>query len=127
MTRQAPLRTPDGRYIVVDGRLWRTSNPHLSEAERAEAVSELMAARRAVKAAAEDAQAMAEARRRVDSAKRRLGERGPVWWTDGAPDYNRRAIARTPYATWYAALEGRGKSRGGPDGAPNRRSVRIGR
>jgi len=24
-----PLRTPDGRYIVVRGRLWRSANPTL--------------------------------------------------------------------------------------------------
>ena len=25
-------------------------------------------------------------------------ERGPVWRTDGAPDYNRRLVRDTPYA-----------------------------
>ena len=39
---------------------------------------------------------------RVDAAKRALGERGPVWWTDGAPDYNRRMVIDTPYAAWFA-------------------------
>jgi hypothetical protein len=34
-----------------------------------------------------------------------LGERGPVWWTDGAPDFNRRMARNTPYADWFAALE----------------------
>jgi hypothetical protein len=38
--------TPDGRYLVVRGRLWRRSNPGLPEGERARLVSELMAARR---------------------------------------------------------------------------------
>jgi hypothetical protein len=45
-----------------------------------------------------------QARDEVDAAKHALGERGPVWWTDGAPDYNRRMVANTPYADWYAAL-----------------------
>jgi hypothetical protein len=27
-----------------------------------------------------------------------------VWWTDGAPDFNRRLVANTPYENWYAAL-----------------------
>jgi hypothetical protein len=44
------------------------------------------------------------ARAAVDAAKRALGERGPVWWSDGAPDLNRRMVANTPYAAWYAAL-----------------------
>jgi len=47
----------------------------------------------------------APARRRVDDAKRGLGERGPPWWQDGAPDFNRRMVANTPYAEWYAALD----------------------
>ena len=74
------LPTPDGRYIVVRGRLWRRANPFLPEARRAELVSELMSARRAVKAAlgSADAGALAAARRRVDDAKVALGERGAV-------------------------------------------------
>ena len=40
----------------------------------------------------------------VDAAKHALGERGPVWWTDGAPDYNRRMAKNTPYADWYQPL-----------------------
>ena len=29
-----PPATPDGRYIVVRGRLWRRANPHLAEDRR---------------------------------------------------------------------------------------------
>ena len=99
-----PPRTPDGRYIVVDGVLWRATNPGLSEAERERHVHALMAARRAVGVAkrAGDAAAMAEARAGVQAAKVALGERGPVWWDDGAPDYNRRRVERTAYAEWWA-------------------------
>ena len=43
-----PLITPDGRYIVVRGRLWRRSNPALDPDERRRLVDQLMAARRAV-------------------------------------------------------------------------------
>ena len=50
-----------------------------------------------------DAELRAQVRSRIDAAKRALGERGPVWWTDGAPDYNRRLVKNTPYAAWYAA------------------------
>ncbi len=46
----------------------------------------------------------AAARPRIDAAKRALGERGPVWWTDGAPDENRRLARNTSYADWYASL-----------------------
>lgn len=96
--------TPDGRYFVVRGRLWRRSNPALTAAERQHLVDALMAARRAVQTARRSGEGLAAARARVDRAKRGLGERGPVWWTDGAPDYNRHMAANTPYAAWFAAL-----------------------
>lgn len=72
--------TPDGRYFVVKGRLWRLSNPHLSLAIRKALTAQLMTARRAVRDAAGNPLLLAQARRRVDRAKRSLGERGAVWW-----------------------------------------------
>lgn len=65
---------------------------------------ELMAGRRDVRDAKRGSGVLADARARVDAAKRALGERGPPWWTDDAPDYNRRMAANTPYAGWFAAL-----------------------
>jgi hypothetical protein len=41
-------------------------------------------------------------RKRVDAAKKALGERGPAWWTDGARDWNRHLAKNTPYADWWA-------------------------
>ena len=104
---EAPLRTPDGRYLVVRGRLWRASNPGLPEQMRASLVSQLMAARREVGAARRsgDRERLAKAGAAVDAAKRGLGERGPVWWQDGAPDFNRYLARNTPYASWYAAQQ----------------------
>ena len=98
--------TPDGRYFVVRGRLWRMANPGLAEDERQELVRRLMAARRAVGAAkrADDRAAEVAARAEVDLAKRALGERGPVWWQDGAPDLNRAKAKSTIYDAWYAGL-----------------------
>lgn len=106
MTKPPYPGTPDGRYFVVAGRLWRASNPALDPALRQALVERLMDARRAVGQAkrAGDQGAERDARAAVDAAKRALGERGPVWWSDGAPDYNRRMVANTPYAAWYAAL-----------------------
>ena len=95
--------TPDGRYFVVRGRLWRKSNPNLPADEHTALVKGLMSARRAVRDAKSDDDRIA-AWSRVDSAKRALGERGPVWWTDGAPDYNRHLVRNTPYADWFAGL-----------------------
>ena len=102
----API-TPDGRYLIVRGRLWRTSNPGLSEQERERLVHELMDARRSVKAAKanQDEDRLAAARRAVNSAKMRLGERGPVWWTDGSPDLNRHLVKNTPYAGWFSGMQ----------------------
>jgi hypothetical protein len=51
---------------------------------------------------ARDHDAEATAHRQVDDAKRALGERGAVWWDDGAPDFNRDAVKNTPYAGWYS-------------------------
>jgi hypothetical protein len=98
------IRTPDGRYLVVRGRLWRASNPNLADDERERLVRALMTARRAIAAArrAGDFMAVRAARTRVDRAKVALGERGPAWWSDGAPDDNRRLVANTAYAEWYA-------------------------
>jgi hypothetical protein len=40
--------TPDGRYFVVRGRLWRLSNPALTDDVKDSLVKDLMAARRDV-------------------------------------------------------------------------------
>ena len=40
--------TPDGRYFVVRGRLWRMSDPTLDAGERQSFVDQLMEARRAI-------------------------------------------------------------------------------
>lgn len=82
MTKKKIEQTPDKRYIVVDGRRWRATNPNLPEDERKRLVKELMSARRAVGAAlrAGDKAAEAEARERVHAAKVALGERGEKWW-----------------------------------------------
>ena len=77
-----PEKTPDGHYVIIDGRRWRATDPSLPEERRQELVNELMAARRAVGAAkrAGDAKAEKEARSRVHAAKVALGERGEPWW-----------------------------------------------
>jgi len=95
--------TPDGRYFVVRGRLWRRANPGLTVEKKEMLVRELMNARRAVKGALKtgDATELALARKAVDAAKVGLGERGAVWWTDESPDLNRHKVKDSPYAEWY--------------------------
>ncbi len=110
----APPTTPDGRYFVVRSRLWRTTNPSLRLEERERLVHTLMQARRAKQMAmrANDADARERARQEVDAAKHALGERGEVWWTDGAPDWNRHLAKNSPYAEWFAGLSGSNGSAG---------------
>lgn len=104
--------TPDGRYFVVKGRLWRSSNPGLDPQMREQLVKALMNARREVGAAGRrgDDAGKALARLLVDEAKRGLGERGPVWWSDGAADFNRRLVRNTPYAQWFEDLDQTGEA-----------------
>ena len=77
-----PEKTPDGRYVIIDGRRWRATDPSIPEERRKELVAELMAARRAVGAAkrGNDPEAEKAARERVHAAKVALGERGEPWW-----------------------------------------------
>jgi len=100
--------TPDGRYFVVRGRLWRCSNPAIAPPERDRLVAMLMQARRDIADARRggDADLEHDARRRVHAAKLALGERGPPWWDDGAPDFNRHLVRNTPYRDWYEARVG---------------------
>lgn len=74
----------DERWLVIDGRRWRRTDPALPP-EVVEALkSHLGRARSAVGAVMRrgDEDAVAAARRRVGIAKRGLGERGPYWWDE---------------------------------------------
>jgi len=76
--------TDDERWLVIDGRRWRRTDPSLPT-ELVEALkSHLGRGRNQVKGAKRsgDDAALAAARRRVDLAKHGLGERGPEWWDD---------------------------------------------
>lgn len=89
-------RTPDGRYVVIDGRRWRATDTGIPAELRAQLVRELMSARRAVRTArggtGED---LRRARSRVHDAKVALGERGEPWWEAGTPDGRRARIVAT--------------------------------
>lgn len=94
----APQQTPDGRWIVVDGRRWRTADPQLPEDVRTRLLHHLGVARAAVRAAKrdDDPAALTAARARVGAAKRGLGERGTPWWEQDADARRTR---------WTAALD----------------------
>ncbi|MFS8171663.1 hypothetical protein [Vreelandella titanicae] len=95
--------TPDGRYFVAKNRLWRCTDPRLDEDEKRTHIKALMKARRAVRTAQQqdDEDALRQARNMVQNAKEALGERGPVWWDDDAPDEGGLAPHNTSYAEWW--------------------------
>lgn len=114
MPRRTYPTTPDGRYFIAKARLWRCTDPSLDDRTRRAAIKRLMQARRAVFAAqkAGDDEALASARANVDAAKHDLGERGPVWWTDGAPDEGGKHPRNSSYAEWWAGLDPKAKDAG---------------
>tara|TARA_R110000850_G_scaffold161573_1_gene286131 strand:- start:543 stop:863 length:321 start_codon:yes stop_codon:yes gene_type:complete len=95
--------TPDGRYFVAKNRLWRCTDPRLGEDEKRSHIKALMKARRAVRTAQQhdDEDALRQAREAVQAAKEALGERGPVWWDDNAPDEGGLAPHNSSYAEWW--------------------------
>ncbi|HEU4841613.1 MAG TPA: DUF3253 domain-containing protein [Ilumatobacteraceae bacterium] len=99
--------TDEQRYVVIDGRRWRRRDPNIPDGLAAELVAELMAARRAVGAAGDDATALRAARDRVQAAKVALGERGPAWWDEPSAD----AVADRAAAAVRALLAHRGPER----------------
>lgn len=72
----------DERWLVVDGRRWRRTDPCLPDDVVEALTSHLGRGRSGVRTAkqADDDASVARARRRVDLAKHGLGERGPRWW-----------------------------------------------
>ncbi len=80
--------TADGRYLIINGRKWRASDPGIPPKLRQELVDELMSARRAVRGKEADARA------RVNDAKIALGERGQPWWEEAdAASFEQRIAA----------------------------------
>ena len=98
MTREVE-HTEDGRWIVVDGRRWRTADPALPDDVRARLLHHLGVARSAVRTHRGDDDAVAAARARVQLAKTGLGERGTAWWEQDD------AERRTRWETALRALD----------------------
>lgn len=82
--------TDDGRYVVIDGRRWRATDPDIPETRRTELVGVLMAWRREVRRTRGTGGERA-ARAGVHAVKVALGERGtPPWWEQSAAQRRRR-------------------------------------
>ncbi|MGB3672908.1 MAG: DUF3253 domain-containing protein [Candidatus Nanopelagicales bacterium] len=102
MTAEAAAQvdpTEGGRWIVLDGRRWRATDPSIPQSLRQELVNNLMAARRGVGSARRAGDDAAErlARAQVDDAKVALGERGEPWWeppSEGGRRQRARATVR---------------------------------
>ena len=114
MSRKAGPETPDGRYFVARGRLWRKGDPSLCDTTRRAAIKSLMQARLAERRAGDEAEHRA-ARDAIVAAKRRLGEAGPVWWDDGAPDESGQHPADSRYHDWWSSLDAEARARGEHD------------
>lgn len=98
MSRDAeerPQRTPDGRYVVIDGRRWRATDPDIPEERRAELQRVLMAWRREVQRT-RGGPGERHARDGVQAAKVALGERGTPWWEQSAAERRARWEAEVP-------------------------------
>ena len=97
--REEPERTDDGRYLVIDGRRWRATDPAIPEERRAELTRVLMAWRREVRRTKGTAEESA-ARAGVQAAKVALGERGTPWWDQSEQERRER---------WSAPVRGPGE------------------
>ena len=85
--------TSDERWLVIDGRRWRRTDPCLPPDLVEGLKSYLGKGRSAVRVAKRDGDddRLAAARRMVDAVKHGLGERGPYWWDE--PETTRIARA----------------------------------
>jgi hypothetical protein len=101
VTGRSVERTPDGRWVVVDGRRWRATDPALPDDVRARLQHHLGVARARVRTAGRDGDdaSVAAARARVQLAKTGLGERGPAWWDQDD------AVRRDRWETALAELD----------------------
>ena len=81
--------TDDERWLVVDGRRWRRTDPAIPEDELARLKSHLGRGRSGVRTARDDAE-LAATRRRTQLAKVGLGERGPRWWEQAEAERRER-------------------------------------
>ncbi len=88
-------RTADGRYLVIDGRRWRATDPDIPEERRAELQRVLMAWRRDVKRT-KGTEEERRSRDGVQAAKVALGERGTPWWEQSDDERRARWEAEVP-------------------------------
>jgi hypothetical protein len=81
--------TEEEKWLVVDGRRWRRTDPAIPAAELARLKSHLGRGRSGVRTAADDTE-LAATRHRTRLAKVGLGERGPRWWEQSGAERRQR-------------------------------------
>ena len=92
---EGPPRTEDGRYVVIDGRRWRATDPLIPDERRSELQKALMAWRREVRRA-RGTDDEPRVRAGVQAAKVALGERGVPWWEQTEEERRARWEADVP-------------------------------
>ena len=95
---EPPETTEDGRYLVIDGRRWRATDPAIPQARREELTRVLMAWRREVRRT-KGTEEEAASRAGVQAAKVALGERGTPWWEQTDDERRARWSAEVPVPT----------------------------
>jgi hypothetical protein len=92
---QGAVAAEDERWLVINGRKWRRTDPVLDDDLVAALKSHLGRGRSAVRGAKRsgDPDQLAAARWRSNLAKHGLGERGPYWWDEPEADRIDRARA----------------------------------
>ena len=93
--RELPEATPDGRYVTIDGRRWRATDPAIPDERRSELTRVLMAWRREVRRTRGTGDESAS-RAGVHAAKVALGERGTPWWEQSDVEREARWMAEVP-------------------------------
>ncbi|GAA1555374.1 biopolymer transporter Tol [Brevibacterium picturae] len=90
----APFTDGD-KWLIVNGRRWRRTDPELEANVVEELKSHLGAARSGVRTAKKSGadDALRVARHRVNTAKQGLGERGDYWWEMTVDERRERAEA----------------------------------
>ncbi len=81
--------TEDEKWLVVDGRRWRRTDPLIPGPELARLKSHLGRGRSGVRTAGSDDE-LAATRHRTQLAKIGLGERGPTWWEQSDDERRKR-------------------------------------